>query len=103
MGCWAAQRVQGSVLRGQAGHAGGLRKGYVDGLHRLPRLNTLPWFCWTVVALLLALQVITEPSHTLHAATAVAANAAAPAPLAAGVAAALGLAGQDMQLLFPEV
>jgi hypothetical protein len=53
--------------------------------------------------LLLLPQVITESSHILHASTAAAPNAAAPAALAAGVGAALGLAGQDMQLLVAEV
>ena len=53
--------------------------------------------------LLLLPQVITESSHILHASTAAAPNAAAPAALAAGVGDALGLAGQDMQLLVAEV
>ena len=66
-------------------------------------INVLSEIHAAMLAILLLPQVITESSHVLHATTAAAPHAAAPAALAAGVGAALGLAGQDMQLLVAEV
>ena len=100
-GGWARHGMLGGSARAAslwAGRARGCMMRHIDHCATPPAEHPA-----ILAGLLLPLQVITEPSHTLHATTAAAPNAAAPAALAAGVGAALGLAGQDMQLLVAEV